>query len=313
LQVELQSPRLWVQGVPTEHWLGTASYQEGAVDYRFEGNLLGGSLELHGQIPAGGAAVAKDGPPGKLRIARAQLSRVSDIFHLAPGTVPLRGLIDLEIAFRHEGPNGAPVGNGRFVVTRPRWGATELAEGLQGELWLTPRELRLRQISASVGGGSLSGQFALNLHQLEQSWFTLGLEGVEIASVLAPWPSLAGKAEGLLEAHLRGRLGRECSGSGSLVLGRGKILGVEVSDWRSPLTWSFSPTQGRGEIHFPESSAQIAMGRASGRATLAWETGLRLEGQVHFANLELRTLLRPVTDSAQLGSGRVTGRFDFAG
>jgi len=313
LDVDLQSPRLLVQGVPTEHWSGTVSYHQAMVDYRLEGKLLGGSFELNGQIPPAGTALAKDSPAGRLRIVRAQLSRVSDVFRMEPGTLPLQGLVDLEVTFRHEGPNRAPVGNGRFVVTRPRWGATELAETLQGQLSLTPGELRVGKITASVGGGSLSGQFALNLQRVEQSWFKLRLEGVEASSVLAPWPSLAGKVEGQVDAHLRGRLGREWSGSGSLVLGRGKIAGIEISDWRLPITWNFSPAEGQGEIHFPESSAQVAMGRVSGQGRFMWGTGLNLEGQIRFVNLELRPVLRPVTESQQLGSGRVTGRFDFAG
>jgi hypothetical protein len=164
-----------------------------------------------------------------------------------------------------------------------------------------------------VGEGVLHSQVAVNLHQIEQSWFTLSLEGVESAAIIRAWPSLAGKVEGLLEAHLRGHLGREWSGSGDLFLGRGKVLGVDVTDWRLPLTWSFAPGERRGEIAVHETNARVASGRATGRTSLTWGSGLRLDGQIRFFNLELRSLLRQGADSTPLGSGHVTGQFDFAG
>jgi hypothetical protein len=248
-----------------------------------------------------------------LRVRAARLSGVSEIFRMRPDVLPLRGLVDLDIIFRHEGPYRAPVGSGRVVVSRPRWGVREIAELVQGEVLLTRQELRLRDISASVGEGLIRSQLAFNLHRLEQSWFTLSLERVEAARLVEYWPTLAGKFEGLLEAHLRGRLGPEWSGSGDFFLGRGKVLGAEVTDWRLPLTWSFAPGEDRGEIACRETSARMAGGQVSGHATLRWGTGLCLEGQLLFFHVGLHTLLHQTADAAHLPSGRISGRFSFGG
>lgn len=310
--LDLQAARLRIQGIPTEQLKATIGYRQGTVDYRVEGKTLGGRLNLDGQVPPTAAIPGKVSREGRLRVQRARLSGVSEIFHLRPELLPLRGLFDLDIKFRHEGPDRAPVGAGLAVVTRPRWGEMEVASLLQGEVLLTRQELRLRDITASLGEGVLHSQLAFNLRRLEQSWFTLSLEGVEASRALASWPNLAGKVEGPLEAHLRGRLGREWSGSGDLFLSRGKVMGADVADWRLPLTWNFAPAEGRGEVTCRETTARLATGRATGQATVHWGSGLRLDGQLRFFNVELRTLLRQGSESTPFGNGRVTGRFDFA-
>jgi hypothetical protein len=311
MDLELRAPRIELEGIPTRHLQGTLAYRQGTVAYHFQGSTLGGRFDLNGQLST--IPNAQEPTEGYLHVEGALLSRVKQIFHMDPDALPLRGRVDLEIRFRHEGADHIPVGHGRVIVTRPRWGEIELAETVQGEVLLTRQALQLREITATVGGGLLRSQLSLNLHRLERSWFTASLEGIDAAWVLRLWPSLAGKVDGLLEAHLRGRLGREWSGSGDLFLGRGKVWGVEVADWRVPLTWSFSPSDGRGEITFPESSAHLAAGRATGQGSLRWNSGLNIEGHVHFFGLELRTLLRQATDSNHFGNGRLTGRLDFVG
>jgi hypothetical protein len=310
--LDLQAARMRLHSIPTEKLKATIAYRDGTVNYRLEGQMLGGRLNLDGQSPPPNSPPGMLRNQGRLTLQRARLSGVSEIFRLRSELLPLHGRIDVDVKYHHEGSERAPVGTGQVVVTRPRWGDFELASNLQGEVVVTRQQIRLRDITASVGEGVLHSQLALNLHQLERSWFTLNLEGVEASRILASWASFAGKAEGPLEAHLRGRLGREWSGGGELFLSRGKILGAEIADWRLPLTWNFAPEEGRGEIVCRETSARLATGRATGQAALSWGTGLRLDGQLRFVNVELRHLLPPLADSPQIGSGRVSGRFDFA-
>lgn len=313
LVVDLKAPNLRLQGIPTESLQGEVAYDQGTVNYRFMGKSLGGDFELDGQMPPLGTEPAKKNHEGHLRVKQAHLSRVGAILQLESDALPLHGLADVEIKFRHEGLERIPVGNGRFNVTRPRWGDTVFTERLHGDILLTGKQLQLREVTAHLGEGILRAQFAFNLHQLDQSRFTLHLERAEAARVLQPWPALAGLLEGQFEAHLSGRLGRRWSGTGDLYMGRGKVRGVEIAEWRLPLTWTLVPSEGRGEIALSETNALLAQGRAVGRATLIWETGLRLEGDIRFFNMELRTLLRQATDSTQFGNGRVTGQFSFVG
>jgi hypothetical protein len=310
--LDLNAARLRLQNIPTEKLKAAIAYHDGAVTYGVEGQMLGGRLNLNGRSPPINSPAEKMRNEGRLTLKRARLSAVSEIFHLRSELLPLRGLMDIDVKYHHEGPERAPVGTGQVLVTRPRWGDMELASNLQGDVLLTRQQIRLRDITASVGEGVLHSQLGINLHELERSWFTLSLEGVEASRVLASWPSLSGKVEGPLEAHVRGRLGKEWSGGGELFLSRGKILGAEVADWRLPITWNFAPEEGRGEMVCRETSARLASGRATGQAALAWGSGLRLDGQLHFVNVELRHLVPPLASSTQIGSGRVTGQFDFS-
>jgi translocation and assembly module TamB len=309
VDVILKATRLKVQGIPSDQFAGTVGYHQGTLDYRFEGKALGGTFELSGAVPAAG----QQGKEGRLQVKGAWLSGLGVLFDRRADPFPLRGILDLDVRFRHARPDLFPVGSGRFTVTRLRWGDNVLAERLEGGLDLERQEVLMRRVTADVGEGRLRARAGLSLRRPGEGWFTVNLEGVETAALLAPFPDLAGKVRGRVEARLRGRLDREWTGGGDVLLGRGKVLGVEVIDWRLPLTWSFSPGAGRGELSVRDSAAHLTSGRATGQATLGWGDGVRLEGNVRFSNVELRSVVRDLTDSTQFGSGRVTGRFDFSG
>ena len=45
--------------------------------------------------------------------------------------IPLRGRLDAELTFRHEGGEHLPVGNGKFSLVNLRWGQAELADNIE--------------------------------------------------------------------------------------------------------------------------------------------------------------------------------------
>src|SRR5581483_3970576 len=100
---------------------------------------------------------------------------------------------NLDLALRHDGPEHALAGEGRFTVSRLRWHRSELAGEIQGEVRLSGQELRLRDFTGNLGRGILHGQVAYHFNQPERSWFSLGLDGVEARRLLAPWPELAAR------------------------------------------------------------------------------------------------------------------------
>src|SRR5262249_17245652 len=151
----------------------------------------------------------------------------------------------------------------------------------------TERDLRLADVTASVGEGLLRAQVSLNLSEPDRSWFNLALYRVEMTRLLAAWPGLAGWIEGPIEAHVRGNLGREWSGAGQVLLARGKVAGVEVYDWRFPLDFSLVPSRGRGRVEVRESHGQAAGGRILGQAAWSWGGGTRLDGHLRFHGVQL--------------------------
>jgi hypothetical protein len=226
---------------------------------------------------------------------------------------PIHGTLDLTLTFRHEGPDRAAVGTGRLVLNRVRYGDTELFSSLAGDVRLLPGELRLPELSGSLGEGLVRLRAAINLRHPGRGWFALDLDRVDAGRLLAPWPQMAGLVQGPIEARIRGNLGREWTGSGDIALARGKVGGAEVSEWRIPFGWSFAPGVGRGRVEVQETSAQVGRGRAVGRASFGWGVGSRLEGQIRFFNVDLQALFRSATDLSQIGNGLSTGRLDFGG
>ena len=310
-KVDLEAPRLRVQGIPTERLRGTVDYRRGTVDYRFEGETLGGKFHLDGQLPP----AAEPAPPGKeghLQVEGARLSRVAAELRL-PALEPLQGLVNLDVTFRHEGPGWWPVGTGRLVIDGPRWGTVELADILRSQVIVNRDEVRLRDISGVMGEGTLRGQIAWSLRRLGTGWFNLALDPVPVARLLAFWPGATAAVEGTAEVRLRGTLGREWSGTGDAFVSRGRVYGVDVSEWRLPVDFAFAPGSGQGRLEVRESTAQVAAGRVVGRASWGWGAMNRLEGQIRFTGLQLRTLLHQLADLSQSGQGRATGRIDFAG
>jgi translocation and assembly module TamB len=282
------------------------------VEYQLEGLTLGGKFRLDGTVPVTPQKPQNPVPTGRLRIEGVQLARLWEAWDLSV-LRPLRGRLDLTLNFRQDAAGAPPVGTGRVTVGRLRWGEQEWVGPFEGEIRLSGSELRLPDVTGRVAGGLLRGRFVVNLRSPEQSRFTLALDQAEASQLLAPWPALARQLQGPLEARVQGTLGRQWSGSGTVGLIRGKVLGVEVSECRLPFGWTAVPASGRGQIDVREASAQVARGRAQGWGEFGWGYGSRLQGQVQFANLDLQTLVRQSTELAQAGAGQITGHLVLSG
>src|SRR5262249_12861225 len=208
---------------------------------------------LNGKVPADPPKPDEPAPEGRLRVDGARLSRLGEALGMGEALRPLRGVIDLDVTFRHEGPAKAPVGRGRFTLTRLRWDDRELFGDVGGGVGLAGREVRLSELSGSLGEGLLRAQVALNLRQSERGWFTLNLDGVDAGRLLAPWPEVADLVSGPVDVRLRGNLGQQWSGDGQVVLSRGKVIGLEVNEWLLPVHFTFVPGQGSGELDVRDS------------------------------------------------------------
>jgi hypothetical protein len=317
-ELELSAPRLVVQNLSTEKLTGTISYRQGAGEYHLKGGLLGGTFELDGRIPPRPAGAAA--PPTKpeqadsrLRLRGAQLGRLGESLNLRGPLDQLHGRVDLDVEFRLEPVHYAPVGTGNFTITRLRWGDQTISDSLRGDVILADGEARLRNLSGQLGGGELRGYVALRLRDLDRSLLSVGVDGADAARVLAPWPSLAANVSGSLDARLRGTLGRHWQGGGSIILTRGKVLGVEVSEWRVPLRFDVVPARGRAQLDIDDMSATVAHGRLTGRGSLGFGDGTRLDGHLRFSGVDMRALLRPFTESTSLGAGTTSGRVEISG
>jgi hypothetical protein len=327
LNLDLTSPRLKLQGIPAQRVRGSLGYHGDAAEYKLEGESLGGKFKLEGKLPPGRAGGVNppipdnnqgvntprspSEPDGRLTVERVRLSQLVEALGLQGVLGPLRGAVSLDLPFRHDGPDRRPVGRGRFRIADIRWGEEELSVGLQGEVRLMAGELRFRDVTGSIGEGLLRGSVAFDLRKPDRGRFSLFLEGVEAGRLLVPFPSVAASVQGSVTATLRGTLGRQWDGSGQVALTRGKVFGVEVSEWRLPVDFHFEPGSGIGRLDASDVQARIAQGRAQGRASLRWGGATRLEGTLRFFNADWRGLFKSYESVGGLGAGMLTGRLDF--
>src|SRR5207253_8551765 len=115
--------------------------------------------------------------------------------------------------------------------------------------------------------------------------------------------------EGPFDLRFRGSLGREWRGGGEAVMLRGKVIGIDVSEWHLPYSLSFSPGGDAGELDVRESGASLALGRAFLDGLVAWDGGTRIEAHLRVSEAEMRTLVKPFVGSDRpFGLGRVKGR-----
>jgi hypothetical protein len=224
------------------------------------------------------------------------------------GGEAVAGTVDAELDFKLDGEDYAPVAKGRVVINDVAWRDEPVASDVQGDVLLTRNELTVGNIAATVARGNLSGKLVANLKQPERSWFQLELDNAELTELLHPWPALAEHAQGILDARLRGTLGKDWNGNADLVLQRGKLLGIDVTEWRAPVRWAVHPGEGRWELEMRDSNAQVAQGRVTAQASAAWSSGMRLNSQVQFVGVNLHQAF----PGTKLGTGRATGRLDLS-
>jgi hypothetical protein len=322
LTLDLTAPQVRFHRIAAQRVKGRLDYQGSRGDYHLEGETLGGRFNLDGVLPTP-SGQPKD---GTFRLEGVRLGRLREILPDQDAFLrPLRGRGSAALDYRF-GPDGLPMGSGRLVINNVRYDDTQLVHEVRAGLFLGQRGLEIRDISGDLGGGEISGSIVYNPRQPDASSFALTLDQVEASQLLLPFhPPLQADGrlealnqpapvEGPLEVQLRGSLGSDWRGNGSVVLNRGRVYGLEVNQWSLPFEFDVVPGEGRGEVRVSDTTLQAARGRGQGRAELTWSVGdIRLDGTLRFFDTELRGLLRSFGATSSVVVGRLSGRLDFGG
>jgi hypothetical protein len=309
LVLEASAPRVLLNRVPAEDIGSTLRYRQGFLDYRADGHTLGGSFQLSGDVAMNDRMAATRPQVGHLRLERVDVGRLPAIWDPEGATRNVSGAMDVDLDYRHDGPDRYPIGKGRAVVTDLSWKEQTLANHIQGEIALNREEVTLQELSSTLAQGTVAGKVVVNLRQPERSWFRFNLEDAQASELLHLWPGLAQELQGTLTIHSRCTLGYQWSGAAELVLTRGKVSGVEVTEWRLPLRYTFEPASGNGQVDITDSTAMVAQGRVTGQLHAAWADGLRLDGKMNFVGVDLHQAL----PAGKIGKGRATGHLEFRG
>lgn len=302
------APALTVQNIPTQQLRGKLDYKNGIVDYKLEGKTLGGTFEVDGQVPSG-EPVKKESSKGKLRINDISLAQLSQALGLT--TAPVSGRLSVELDYTQAALNEMPEGSGKLRFSDFRWQGMALPSSLTGDLTLTKGVLQLRELKGEIAQGIARLGLTYDLRHPERGRFSLDLQNVDAAKLLAPWTGE--KVKGTMQARIRGTLGATLRGSADVELTGGQVAGMEIAQWSIPAEWAYSPATGRAEVHVQSTEAQVARGRLLGKLDATSEYGWRVDGNVRFFGVDLQTLIRPFLSSTTLAAGTVTGQFSFTG
>ncbi|QJW93550.1 AsmA-like C-terminal region-containing protein [Frigoriglobus tundricola] len=310
LNLDVTAPKLTVQGIPADRLTGKVTVRNSVIEYELEGKTLGGSFEVNGRYPGqkkdAQPAPAK-APRGSVRLTGVDLSRIAPEMGLR-SLAPLAGKVDVSFDFENDFSAGA----GTVRVAGLRWNQSQLAREVTGKLTLQDGILRLADVSGRVAGGELRARAQVRPGEIGRNTFTVSLDGAEAKQLFAPISGAAGLIEGSVALAVHGRFGRATHGSGTFTLSRGKVSGAAVTELRLPFDFSTVPG-GYGQLAVRDAAASAGTGRARADLTVDWGTETRVNGQVRFTDVPLRTISPELSESSFLGNGRLTGQFDLAG
>jgi hypothetical protein len=308
--LNLNSPRLVVQGIPTSKLTGKIGYKKQAIAYDLKGDALGGNFDVNGTYPlrsAGeGKAPAKPDDGGTIRLQGLRLNRLATDLRIA-SLQPLRGVVNLTMRYTY-GDDGLS-GSGRLEVRDFGWRDDAPTSDITSDIRIADDRVEIPSINGDFAGGRLGGRVRYDLDNGRRSFATMKLENADAAQLL-PALGLA-SAEGRLSATFRTSLGKEFRGAGLVTAGRTRIEGVAVTDIRIPYTFAKVPGGG-ARIAVGDARATVANGRVTAKADVDWNDTARVDGRIEFVDVNVGELAQANGTSAR-GIGKTTGRFDFNG
>jgi len=311
--LNLTATVLKIQNIPTRKLESKIHYRAGTTNYALDGETLGGRFHLDGKLPPWpGHPPPKeaDEPQGRLRVEGVQLAQLGEALNLS-ALRTLTGRFEINLPFRLD-PTGRPAGAGRFRLVDLRLGDAPLTDELSGAVVLEGAVVDFRDVGGHVAGGDVRIRVRYDIARPERGIFTLSAERLDSAQLLRPLLGAAEQVRGPLTVSLRGRLGPEWTGGGEIELRGARVFGAEVTEWRLPVDFRYTPAQASGEVEIRDSTAQVGNGRATGRARLRWDISNRLEGSLQFSRVEVRQIFgHDGGELSLLGAGRASGRFDF--
>jgi translocation and assembly module TamB len=249
-----------------------------------------------------GAVRAQPKDRGSFRLTGADLSRVATDLGFK-SLSPLRGRLDVRFDF----DNDLSAGSGRITLTGLKWGDSAVARDITALIVLRDGALEVVEVSGGAAGGTIRGRARVFLNNTDRNFFSIAITGAEAKRLFSIVPEIGDKVDGSVTIVVRGRIGPEMRGSGTLAMERGTVAGVTVAGLRVPFDWASAPG-GYGRFAIRDATVSAGSGTATANLSVDWGVETRVDGQVKMVNVPLRTIAPGVGDFARLGNGRITGR-----
>lgn len=308
--LDLQSTRLVVQGVPATKLTGKLGAKSGAITYDLKGDALGGNFDVNGTYPLGKPALKEPNakpPGGSITLRRLRLDRLDNELRLE-FLKPLSGNLSLTLKYTH-GSDG-PTGSGRLEIRDLGWGNSVFeTSDIVSDIRIDTEGIEIPSLAGTLAGGTLRGRLNYEFENSKRSFINLRLENAEAATLLAPLGLTADS--GRISVILRSSFGKQIRGTGNIISARATVEGIPVSDVRIPLAWTFIPG-GAAQLTIRDAAATVANGRVTARTEVTFNATADVDGRVEFIDVNIGELAKAFGSNAY-GIGKTTGRFDFNG
>lgn len=304
--LDLRAESLTVQGLPAERLTGSVRFIDESASYQLEGHTLGGTFDLEGRYPLGQKAPEAKEPSGQFNLRNADLARLSGSLGF-PAVKPLSGTLNLNVGFNDDFSGGS----GRFSITSISWDRQPLSETLSGNIRLKDQVLSIGDVGGVFAGGQIRAFARFVGRDPGRNFFRISITRAQSERLFAFVPSAKDAVKGLVSITLSGRLGEEYStGTGRIDINHGTLFGLGMAGLVVPIQWTLSEIG--GEVLVRNAYTQSGQGRITGALSYRWGIQDRLEGNIQFQNLLLRSVLGD-SGGSLFGSGRITGRLDIGG
>ena len=253
VDADLRAQELTLDNLRASHVAANLQVSPAITKYHVNGQVFRGDFGLQGELVAAGGTSTRRHQNGQFWLHGLDFADLSGLTD--PGR--FAGTLDANLNLHQDGHSLWPIAKGRMIVTSLGLKDQQpLVPEVLADVVLSRQELKVGNLTATLAQGNVSGKVVVDLKQSDRSWFQLDLSNAELTSQCAlacPWP-----------VSRRGRSMRGCvvtsagnaAACADIVVQRGKLLGIDVTEWRLPVSWTIWPGEGRGDIQVRDSNAQ---------------------------------------------------------
>ena len=291
-----------------------ASARNGSLEYEATAEGLGGRFRFKGTGP-----IVTDFSKAKLEGEMLAVGfRVSDCVKaagLGQGLARIDGLAAFDVNVRTNIQPFQLFGRGRFELRDLRYGNRPPFANLNGVASVIPTSWRMEQLSGDVFGGVVSG------HAHGQSApgspkdvnFDLQVERASLARLARFVPGLIHDVDGFANLRLAGRVGEAARANAEILVSRGRVLGLTITDLRLPVEIEANTATGSGTIHSRHWTARVAGGSLKGNAWNRFGHDRSFQAEVQLNSMDVEALAKFHPIGKKPPTGKVSGKVNLQG
>ena len=314
-QSRWQIPQITVGGIGTGNINATAGLSDESLDYKVDGELFDGALELKGSFPLEETdEETSTTSTGRLRWNGVSIVNIASAFDVEPPNGRTRGNVSVEFDFRHSQTLTAIEGSGRVQIVGWIWGGQPVTDRLESRIAISKNVLRVSS-NGELADGRLIADITWNFQNTRANRFSVDLLNANVETFLL-W------APAEVRTLFTGRLdiqrvnidpGDPWRAEAVLSLTKGSVADVTVSSLSIPFRATWTDSGEKAEINVRSFSGIVGGGHVRGNLLAHMDGGNRVVGAMDFENVNLSAINEIGKESGALSGSQVSGELTISG